>query len=194
MSPLTRTRSRSFFRQFLDSRENEKMSVRTFTDDNWASVMHSRKPVLVDFYATWCAPCQAMLGQLGKLDEEVTGIGHVGKLDVDANRATASKYNVSSLPTLILFRHGEPVQRWVGVQSVDVLADAMKTTATTSQWPNSKEKAMSDAERIAELEAENKRLRDTLCRIRCTLEKCCNACVDCECTDTVCGTVERPND
>ena len=187
------------------------MSVRTFTDDNWPSVMHSRKPVLVDFYASWCGPCQTMLGQLGKLDEEVTGVGHVGKLDVDANRATASKYNVSSLPTLILFRHGEPVQRWVGVQSVDVLADAMRTTATTSQWPNSKEKAMSaperiaeleaenerlrdTLERIAELEAENERLRDTLCRIRCTLEKCCNACVDCECTDTVCGTVERPND
>jgi len=77
------------------------------------------EPVLVDFYATWCGPCQLMQKELKKLsdDEELAGVLKVAKIDVDKYPALGSKYDVEGLPTTILFHKGEVKHRFVGLVS-----------------------------------------------------------------------------
>ncbi len=78
-------------------------------------VLQSETPVLVDFYADWCGPCRAIAPMLDEIAEEVKGAFRVAKLDIDGNGATAKKYDVQSIPTLILFKDGQPVERWAGI-------------------------------------------------------------------------------
>ncbi len=90
-------------------------NTQTFTDQNFADqVLKSSKPVMVDFWATWCGPCQ-MAGPV--IDEMATDYKDkyvIGKLDVDANQATAQQFGVMSIPTVILFKDGKEVARKVG--------------------------------------------------------------------------------
>ena len=87
------------------------------TDQNFESkVVEADRPVLVDFWAAWCAPCKMLKPVLDELAGEYEGRVLVGELDVDANPTTASHYAVLSIPTLILFRDGKPAQRIVGYQ------------------------------------------------------------------------------
>jgi thioredoxin 1 len=72
--------------------------------------------VLVDFWATWCGPCKMIAPLVEQIANENEGKLTVGKLDVDANGNTAMKYGVMSIPTLILFKNGQPVERLVGYQ------------------------------------------------------------------------------
>ena len=83
----------------------------TFDSD----VLQSELPVLVDFYADWCGPCRVISPMLEEIAEEVDGQFRVAKLDIDANGVTTFKYGVQSIPTLILFKDGHPVERWVGI-------------------------------------------------------------------------------
>jgi len=100
-----------------------------FTDQNFEQeVLKSEKPVLVDFWAAWCGPCQMMGPIVEELAEEVKDKYKVGKLNVDENRETASKYNVMSIPTLILFKNGKEVKQFVGVQSKDSLKQELDKT------------------------------------------------------------------
>ena len=78
-------------------------------------VLQSEIPVLVDFYADWCGPCRVISPMLEEIAEEVDGEFRVAKLDIDANGATTFKYGVQSIPTLILFKDGRPVERWLGI-------------------------------------------------------------------------------
>ena len=78
-------------------------------------VLQSETPVLVDFYADWCGPCRLISPMLDEIAEEVEGEFRVAKLDIDANGASTYKYGVQSIPTLILFKDGRPVERWVGI-------------------------------------------------------------------------------
>jgi thioredoxin 1 len=80
-----------------------------------AEVLTSDKPVLVDFYADWCGPCQMIGPMLEDLAVEVEGIARVAKVDIDANGETAAEHGIQSIPTLILFKDGQPVERWTGV-------------------------------------------------------------------------------
>ena len=79
-----------------------------------AEVLAADVPVLVDFWAEWCAPCKAMDPILDQLSEELAGKVKIVKLDVDGNPGTAVKYNVRAMPTLIVFKDGEPVDYKVG--------------------------------------------------------------------------------
>lgn len=88
------------------------------TDANFAGeVENSKIPVLLDFWATWCPPCKMIAPTIDALAKELAGKVKIGKLDVDKNPRTASKFRVQSIPTLIIFKNGEEVDRIVGAQS-----------------------------------------------------------------------------
>jgi thioredoxin 1 len=94
------------------------------TDDNFSQeVTKSDRPVLVDFYADWCGPCKMQAPIIDELEVEVDDKIKIGKLDVDANQQTAQKYEVMSIPTIIIFKDGEVVERLTGLQSKDILLE-----------------------------------------------------------------------
>lgn len=97
--------------------------VLNLTDSQFEDqVLKSDKPVLVDFWATWCGPCQMIAPIIEELADEFDGQATLGKLDVDQNQQIAAKYGVMSIPTLILFQNGEEVSRFVGVRPKSELA------------------------------------------------------------------------
>ncbi len=81
-----------------------------------AEVLKSETPVLVDFWAEWCGPCKALGPTIDAIAGEMADKLKVCKLDVQENPGTASKYGVASIPTIILFKDGEPAERLVGLQ------------------------------------------------------------------------------
>ena len=86
-------------------------------------VLKSEKPVLIDFWATWCGPCMRQ----GPVVEELAEEGYaVGKVDVDQNMELAQQFRVVSIPTLILFKNGAEVQRFVGLTSKEDLKSALE--------------------------------------------------------------------
>ncbi|MBU6428706.1 MAG: thioredoxin [Cyanobacteria bacterium REEB65] len=85
------------------------------TDGSFSKeVLEADKPVLVDFWATWCGPCKMIAPILDEMASEHADKLKVVKLDIDENASTAQKYGVMSIPTLILFKGGEPAERLVG--------------------------------------------------------------------------------
>ena len=84
-------------------------------------VLKSANPVLVDFWATWCRPCQMVAPILEELTEEYSGKLTIAKLDVDQNQQTAAKFHVMSIPTMIIFKLGKPVANIVGFKPKEQL-------------------------------------------------------------------------
>ncbi len=92
------------------------------TDQNFESeVLKSKKPVLVDFWAVWCGPCQVQGPIVEDVAKTMAGNAVIGKLNVDENPRMAQKYGVMSIPTLIVFKDGMVVKQFIGVQSKEVL-------------------------------------------------------------------------
>ena len=96
--------------------------ITTLTDATFDEVVGSSdKPLLVDFWAEWCGPCKMIAPILEEFADEQGEKFVIGKLDVDVNVATATKYSVMSIPTLLLFKNGEVVARLVGAKPKGVL-------------------------------------------------------------------------
>lgn len=94
-----------------------------FTDQNFeAEVLKSEQPVLVDFWAEWCAPCRMVAPAVEHIANEYAGRAKVGKLNVDDNQGVASRYNIRGIPTLILFKNGQVHEQSVGAASKDAIA------------------------------------------------------------------------
>jgi thioredoxin 1 len=101
-------------------------SLKEFTDANFAAeVLQSSQPVLVDFWAPWCGPCRMIGPIVEQLASENAGMIAVGKVNVDDSPSTAASYGVSSIPTIMLFKGGEVVERFVGVQPKNRLQEAI---------------------------------------------------------------------
>jgi len=101
-----------------------------FTDQNFdQEVIASNVPVLVDFWAPWCGPCQMMGPIVVELAEAMGDKAKVGKLNVDENGAISSKFGIMSIPALKIFKGGVVVKEYVGVQSMEVLKKALEELA-----------------------------------------------------------------
>ena len=102
------------------------MAIIDLTKENFqAEVTKSDKPVLVDFWTVWCGPCQMMAPILHELETEMPDV-QIGKVNVDEQMDLARQFRVVSIPTLIIFKNGQEVQRMVGVTSKEELKDALK--------------------------------------------------------------------
>lgn len=94
--------------------------VLTLTDKNFQQ-QTKNKVVLVDFWATWCAPCRMMAPVLNDVASELSENSHVGKVNIEQYQSLAQKFKVRSIPTLILFKNGTEINRFVGIKSKDFL-------------------------------------------------------------------------
>jgi len=118
--------------------ESHSDHIIVVTDANFAeSVLGSDKPVFVDFWATWCGPCLKMAPAVSKLADEYEGRAIVAKLDVDKNPGISKKYDVSAIPTFIVFHKGEEVMRYTGVTTIkglrSMLDKPLATLKTTEE-------------------------------------------------------------
>jgi thioredoxin 1 len=89
-------------------------------------VIDAKELVLVDFWAEWCGPCKMIAPVLEEVAKELDGKLTIGKVDVDANQSTAMAYGIFSIPTLLLFKDGEPVERIVGFQPKPQLMNRLR--------------------------------------------------------------------
>ncbi len=97
-----------------------------FNDQNFDSeVLQSEAPVLVDFWAPWCGPCRMIAPLVEELAGEFLGSVKIGKVNVDDSPNTAATYGISSIPTIMIFKGGEVVDRFMGVQPKTRLVDAL---------------------------------------------------------------------
>ena len=102
-------------------------NVRVFTNQNWESeVIQAQVPVLVDFWAEWCAPCRMIAPAIEALAGEFAGKATVGKLNVDENEDVAMRYAIRSIPTLLVFKGGKVVEQIVGAVPRTKLEEAIK--------------------------------------------------------------------
>ena len=105
-------------------------NVLELTDDNFqAEVLDSSLPVLVDFWATWCGPCRMIAPVIDELANDFQGRLKVGKVDTDANREIAERYQISAIPTVMVFVGGEIKHKFYGLTSKEDLAGALNEAA-----------------------------------------------------------------
>jgi thioredoxin 1 len=103
-------------------------NVQTFTDANFETeVIASPGPVLVDFWAPWCGPCKMIAPTIDAVATEYSGKVRVGKLNTDDNPQVASSYSISAIPTVLLFKGGQIVDRFVGIVPKDKLTNSLNS-------------------------------------------------------------------
>ncbi|MFW6414316.1 MAG: thioredoxin [Verrucomicrobiota bacterium] len=100
--------------------------VKEFTETNFEeNVVKNSQPVLVDFWAPWCGPCHQITPILEELSEEVDGKAVIGKVNVDDNPDLAARFGIRSIPTLLVFKNGEMVDKQVGVTDKSTLKEKL---------------------------------------------------------------------
>lgn len=101
--------------------------VNIFNEENFENeVLNSEKTTIVDFYADWCGPCKMMSPVIDKIEEENVENIKVGKVNVDDNQELAMKYNVMSIPTILIFKNGNIAKTFVGVTAKQEIEEAIK--------------------------------------------------------------------
>jgi thioredoxin 1 len=101
-------------------------NVIELTDETFDATLQSDQPVLVDFWAPWCGPCKMMGPIIEQVANEYTGKAVICKMDTDEHRQAAITYAISAIPTLILFKDGQMVKKWVGLTQKNVIMAAIE--------------------------------------------------------------------
>ena len=102
-------------------------NTKVFTDQNFEEeVLKSDRPVLVDFWAEWCGPCRMVAPAVEAIAQEYDGRAKIGKLNVDENQSVMGRYNIRSIPTLLIFKNGQIQEQIVGATSKDRIAKLLQ--------------------------------------------------------------------
>lgn len=101
------------------------MSVANLTADQFEETLSNHEILVLDFWAAWCGPCRMVGPIIDQISEEYEGKVVVGKVDVDANQEFAAKYGVRNIPTVLVFKNGEVVEKQVGVAPKQTYADSL---------------------------------------------------------------------
>ena len=96
------------------------------TDQNFEEIIGSDQPVLVDFWAEWCGPCKMIAPVVEELASEYDGKAVIGKVDVDSNPEVSAKFGIRSIPTLLVFKKGEVVDKQIGAVPKNVLSQKLE--------------------------------------------------------------------
>lgn len=101
--------------------------MRSYTTVEFKELVKKEGLVLVDFFATWCGPCQMLTPVLEELDEQLNGSVTIAKINVDTESDLAAEFRISSIPTLVLLKDGKPVDSAIGYRDLNFLVDMIKS-------------------------------------------------------------------